>query len=127
MTITSSVTITHSLAKRQCLQLRKVRRTETCDWIPTRRRIPTRVRDHATLRNDDAVLEVYARAADRAAIHDVVECLVRRLAVKPGIDEAHCGLAVAEAGVVQEGDDGRDHGRSRGGATVWFGRAVDDG
>ncbi len=75
--------------------------------------------------DDNAVLEISARAAERAARGDVVERFVST-SVQPRIDEAHGWLAGAESGVVEQGDDRGDDWGGCAGAAVWFGCAVDD-
>lgn len=96
---------------RQLQQLRKVRRAVPRHWIPSLRRIPARSRNDGTAQGaaPEAAPSVAARAA---AARDVVQRLVA-LAVEPGVQEAEHGLAGAQAGVVQQGHDGREGGRRR--------------
>lgn len=86
-------------------QLFKIRHPKPSHRIPTLRRIPARKRDDTSPGNRRSSLAIDTVAAYRAATGDVGEAKEAN-GVEPRVEEAEGLLADAEAGVVEEGDDG---------------------
>lgn len=108
--------ITPSAAtKRQkvILQRTEIRRPQSRGWVPPNSRIPACIRNDAGPIHRQVALEVDALASEGGAAGDVVEN-VRAGGVEGRVGEADDGLAGAEEGVVDEGEDCGDDGAGGG-------------
>lgn len=94
----------------QIQQLIKQRRTQPRNGIPPGRGIPARIRHE---RRRQARVDILARAARRATVHDIRKPAPVALRVQPRVQEAQRRQALGEARIVEQTDE-RGEGRRRG-------------